>query len=382
MKNITKIILVLIFCNILFSNISTVSANNVFKNNLGKIQDEKNISIDNNPIYFPFRNILKPEDEGPHYPRYLPMREWWYFNVHFNEPDSELLNWSAMISFNHLTRSFNEPDMLFITLYDDKNQTYGGMINRKDGKLISTGPGVHIKYEKSWVDGCYPNWTLHIEDLEADVNNQIILDLKFEAKSLPYWVWTNTGQGSPKSPLGYYSINHCVVEGTLSFNEIIYKINGTGYHDHTWALLMIGGSSTVWDWFSIHFDNGLHAFIWQIMPVTNIKSFNLKPGFGWITDGYNYSDFKLFNLKYLELVETSIPNFDRPKLFELISELSYSKLLLTIETVNMHEYLWGEIPLIDIALWEGSCKVTGKILTDDGYEDISGIGIAEILRII
>jgi predicted secreted hydrolase len=310
------------------------------------------------------------------------MREWWYFNVHFDKTDSELRNWSAMVSFNHLCRSFEEPDMLFITLYDDKNHTYGGMLNREDGALIATGPGVHLKYETSWVEGSYPFWLVHVEDLEADSQHEIILDLEFKAEVLPYWVWTNTGLGLSKSPLGYYSINYCDVRGTISLDGVKYSINGTGYHDHTWALLMIGGSSTVWDWFSIHFDNGLHAFIWQINPVTKLNKFTMKPGFGWITDGKNYSDFKAFTLKYVELIDTSIPEYHRPKIFELKSNFFNSKITLTIETDNIHEYLWGELPIIDIALWEGSCKVNGFISINDESEEISGIGIAEILRII
>ena len=48
----------------------------------------------------------------------------------------------------------------------------------------------------------------------------------------------------------------------------------------------------------------------------------------------------------------------------------------------MHEYLWGEFPFIDVALWEGSCSAVGLISTNDGVIELKGTGIAEILRII
>ena len=54
------------------------------------------------PLNHPNRKILRPEDEGPHFHRLLSMREWWYYNVIFDKPDSELKNWSALISFNHV----------------------------------------------------------------------------------------------------------------------------------------------------------------------------------------------------------------------------------------------------------------------------------------
>ena len=55
---------------------------------------------------------------------------------------------------------------------------------------------------------------------------------------------------------------------------------------------------------------------------------------------------------------------------------------LYLETKTMHEYLWGDIPVVDIALWEGSCVVTGTFRIDDEIFDIEGLGVSEILRII
>lgn len=327
------------------------------------------------------RHTLQPEDEGPHFHRYLPVREWWYFNVVFDKPDSELQNWSAMISFNRLCKMFEQPDMLFITLYDDANKTYGGVTNGERGTLQAIGPGVNVSFEDSYAKGNYPLWYVHTDENYMNQHHRIIIDLYFKAEALPYWVWGNTGQGLSKSPFGYYSINSCEVWGSIVLDGKNYTVHGTGYHDHTWALLMIGGSSLVWDWFSIHFTNGLHGFIWQIFPGTLGRYFSIRPGFGWITDGQNYTDFKVFTLEYLESIETSIPGIKRPQLFKVSSEMFESTLTLQLQTGNMHEYLWGDPPFFEVGLWEGPCFVTGTLSHDDTLQDLSGIGIAEILRI-
>jgi predicted secreted hydrolase len=333
----------------------------------------------NTNVGVPKRNILEPEDEGPHFHRLLPMREWWYFNVIFNRNGTELRNWSAMVSFNHQSKPFIKPDILFVTIYDDKNKTYGGMINKERGTLKAEGPGVNVSFQNSWVRGRYPTWRLYVEDQEADENHEVILNLSFEAEALPYWVLMNTGMGFSWSPLGYYSINSCDVKGTVTIDNVTYKVHGTGYHDHTWVLFMIGGASYFWDWFSIHFDNGLHAFIWHIIPL-DLTSF--KPTFCWITDGKNFTDINVFTTEYLDFEDTSIPHFKRPKLFRISSNLTHSKIDLYLETKNMHEYLWGEIALINIGMWEGSCTARGTITIGGNTSEVKGSAISEILRII
>jgi predicted secreted hydrolase len=334
------------------------------------------------PLSRPKRHALEPEDEGPHFHRLLQMREWWYFNVIFDKPDSELKNWSAMISFNHQSKPFRKPDILFITLYDDTDKTYGGMINRERGALQATGPGVNVTFEDSWVKGRYPSWHLYAEDDEADENHEIIFNLSFEAETLPYWVLMNTGRGVSWSLLGYYSINSCDVKGKVTMDGRTYKVHGTGYHDHTWVPFIIGEASYFWDWFSVHFDNGLHAFIWNIIPLNACNSKSFNPTFCWITDGQNFTDVEIFITEYLEFENTSFPHFKRPKLFHISSNLSDLKIDLYLKTKNMHEYLWGEITLIDIGLWEGTAAVHGTLTIGDNTMEVKGSAISEILRII
>lgn len=334
------------------------------------------------PLYRSYRNVLKPGDEGAHFNRLLPIREWWYFNVIFDKTDSELLNWSAMISFNHGSYLLEKPDILFITLYDNENKSYGGMVNRKTDTLQATTYGVNITFEDSWVKGLYPNWHLYVEDNDADLDHNIVLDLYFKALSLPYWMLLNTGHGSSRSLFGYYSINHCEVNGDITIDGTVYKVHGTGYHDHPWMPFIPKGALGFWDWFSVHFNNGYHAFIWMITPFGKDAFNSTTPRFCWITDGQNFTDIKLFKIEYLEFENTSIPNFKRPKSFHLTSS-SYPILDLYLETKNMYEYIWKQTNNMKIlAMWEGSCEVKGTITTKNNKSEVQGSAISEIIRIL
>lgn len=330
------------------------------------------------PLNIPWKNKINPADEGAHYPRLISMREWWYFNIIFDHPKSSLQNWSAMISFNHMSKSFDQPDILFVTLYDTENNTYGGMITGEQGTLRAEKHTLNLSYHSSWARGLYPRWTLHIEDDTADTENTIIIDVTFNTTCKPYWVGCNTGLGNIHSLLGYYSINHCIVSGTVQLNNKTHHVKGTGYYDHFWLPFSIGGAGFFWDWFSIHFDNGLHGFIWHITPAATNQPHSRRPGFCWITDGNTFTDFHVFMMEYLTYENTSIPGLQRPKEFFLHSTSLHTKLNLFFKTENMHEYMWGQP--VEIGLWEGSCSVFGTMKIKNQLIPVKGSAISEILR--
>jgi predicted secreted hydrolase len=206
------------------------------------------------------------------------------------------------------------------------------------------------------------------------------MDLIFTTTCKPYWVGTNTGLGNPNSLLGYYSINHCIVTGTVQLNNITHSIKGTGYYDHFWLPFTICGAGFFWDWFSVHFDNNLHGFIWHIIPATTKKPHPYRPGFCWITDGISFTDFHFFMIEYLSYENTSFPGIKRPKEFLLNSISSNTKLNLLFQTENMHEYSWQQST--EVYLWEGSCSVQGTIEVNNQKTTLNGSAISEILRFI
>jgi predicted secreted hydrolase len=211
-------------------------------------------------------------------------QEWWYYNAFFNEPDSELKNWSLMISFNQM----GVADMYFMTLYDDDDGSYGGSAVHSSGKIQSSGPGVNVEYKNSYAKGVYPKWQVYAEDGNLNENN-ITVNITYEANSLPLWLLFNTGRNLKISPAGHYCILDCEVTGEIKINDTVYSVHGVGYHEHSWFKILsneqeqvgienIGQQQIgfqdiidVWDWFCIHFDNGWDMFAGKLHQMVKIS---------------------------------------------------------------------------------------------------------------
>ena len=148
---------------------------------------------------------------------------WWYYNVVFDKPDSELRNWSMMISFNQGRKA----DAFFLTLFDEENKSYGGCVAMPKGTIQATSPGVNVEFNNSYVIGTYPKWHIYAEDGDLD-GHEIIVDLFYKADSLPLWSIMNSGHNISMSPMGHYCIIDCNVTGEIKINETVYRIHGVG----------------------------------------------------------------------------------------------------------------------------------------------------------
>jgi predicted secreted hydrolase len=350
----------------------------------------------------PFRQVLKPYDEGTHQSKNnrTITQEWWYFNAYFNEYDSELRNWSLMISFNQMGRA----DMFFMTLYNNENKSYGGSVVGLSGAIQSKKPGVNVQYKTSYAIGIYPNWHIYVEDGYLNENN-ITINLSYKANSLPLWLLFNTGHNMSLSPGGHYCIKNCEVTGEIKINEIVYSVNGVGYHEHSWFKFLSkeqkevdlqnsGQGQTslqeiidVWDWFSIHFDNGWDMFSGKFLQQSPLAKF--MPGNLWITpDGENITECFFFSYKFLETKESSIPSIEIPTkihiraifLNTLITNpfKGLVRLDVIIKTKNIHEYLWGDPP--QYCMWEGPCSVKGTIKWRGNTVELNGWSMMEVTR--
>lgn len=335
----------------------------------------------------PFRQVLKPNDEGSHYRNHLMTQEWWYYNAFFDKSDSELRNWSLMISFNQMGTA----DIFFMTLYDEGNTSYGGAVTEDPGVIKATSPGVNVEFNNSYAIGMYPNWHIYTEDEDLNGHN-ISLDLIYKANSLPLWFFFNTGHNISMSPAGHYCISGCDVTGEVKINGTVYNVHGVGYHEHSWFTFLPeekGQTSIdVWDWFCIHFDNGWDMFAGKLLRQSPFARF--MPGSLWITpDGENITECFFFKVEYLETQETSIPSVEIPTKIH-INALIVNTLIknplkgmvyvdVYIETRNILEYLWGSPP--SIGMWEGPCKIHGTIKWFRNKIDLNGWGMMELTRV-
>ena len=322
------------------------------------------------------RHILLPEDEGNHK---FSNREWWYFNVFFNDPYSDLQGYSMIVSFNRLKFSdvrFLRPDNLFILLFDDTDKSYiFSTLNKRRGTLKSTNPGADVMFENSWVKGSYPSWNVHIVNDEKG----FIADLDFTADFLPVWVIGRSTNLPFKSLItgGDYYVPRCKVKGNISWDGKQYHVGGIGYHDHVWNNIVPRWVSKGWDWANIHFDNG-----WEL----SLSKFNFRLPFE-LHDEYliitpnnrNITQFNYFKTTYTETANPKgLPFMHYPKKIHIEAQREDIILKLDIEVYNTCENVWKRSRS---GMFEGPCYAKGTISWSDYTVELNGYGYTEYTRV-
>ncbi|MEM0492717.1 MAG: hypothetical protein QXS02_01975 [Candidatus Thermoplasmatota archaeon] len=364
------------------------------------------------PISFipAYRRDVSPEDEGVHFNKLRINREWWYFSAVFNDKDSELYGWVIQISFNHMARSdllgTGKPDLMVVTLLSPDGDVYGGIVNKKrnlgvinQGTLIASSPGVKLQFEDSWVEGTYPSWHIHIKDGDIDAKHEIIIDLDYQAKSLPLWILGNRAFEKSESTLASYIILGCMVSGSIKIDQRIYNVKGVGHHEHTWTPIstsreLING----WDWLSLVLDNGwvIHISNYYITPqAITEKTSRINPlGTVILTTDKGESILELKNLDVIITGEDTrvFPFVNMPTGFSIKSRPSLNPLYAISQSLLLGT---GVILTLDISIntsynkvWRfptylgmktGICNAVGSISwnNDESYNiNIKGVGVS------
>ena len=322
------------------------------------------------------RHILEPTDEGPHK---LSKREWWYFNVHFNSPGSDLEDWSMIMSFNKMARKdirFVKRDNFFMVLYDDEGNSYPfNILNQKRGTLKASGSGVDVKFDNNWARGAYPTWQIHGENNEEG----IIVDLTYTADFLPVWVEGRSSNlfflGDKLS--GDYYVPRCSVEGTIKWNDKEYEVYGIGYYDHVWE----GGLPRIitkgWDWFNIHFDNGWEMYLSKFILRVPI---DLYGGALMISpNNRNIVEWAFFDLDYLEYNRAKdLSSMKYPVKYRVRASKDGMSIDLEITVLNTAEIVFK---LGRTGMFEGPCVAKGTFTWDGNVVELNGYGMSEVTRV-
>ena len=347
----------------------------------------------------PSLRAITPDDEGCHYKSLLVSREWWYFTaVLYGEEREE---WGVAISFKHLAYGdlFGElkPDVLTVVLYDNNGNVYGGLTNERRGTLKATSPGVDISFKDSWVQGSYPTWHVHVEDKDIDEKHEIIVDLDYQAHSLPLWTYDNRILNNSRSTLASYVVIGCTVKGKIIIDGRTYEVEGTGTYEHSWSPFYVrkslfGG----WDWFHIKLENGWMIYISQFYPSPKALTtkYNKFSPFGVMIitpDGDTITKFSTFNLNSKS--QEKIFLFTRfPAEFTLSAKKSHNLLLeridlkvdMDIKTKDTYQKVWKFPTYVGVKI--GGCTATGSISwveNGESYDiEIRGVGIGWTTRIL
>lgn len=355
-----------------------------------------------------YMRAVSPGDEGLHYDKISICREWWYFTAVFDEK-SELPGWTASISFNHMARSdllgTSKPDLLVVTLHGPDGEEYGGMINKERGfgilqqpTLKAKTPGVSVTFEDSWAEGEAPEWFVHAEDNDIDLNHEIIIDLRFFAPYDPIWVMGDNAFQKSKSNLASYIFTGCNVTGTVEIDGETYTVTGTGHHEHAWSPNVVTkGLINGWDWAHITLDNGWNIYYANYYPVpqyistktTNVNLFGSLilttnkgksiTAFDNVLPEITEADDEIFTFVTMpiKIHVTGSPGLCQP----LLSTYDIA-LNIDISIENTCEKIW-KFPTY-VGMNVGSCTVSGTVTwTDDDGEhevELNGIGTVWSMR--
>jgi predicted secreted hydrolase len=378
----------------------------------GSNQTQPVYSIPTPPTSFipSFRREVSPDDEGLHFDNIQVCREWWYYSAVFSGEDSELRNWSVIISFNHMARGdligTNKPDLLVFSLHSPNGETYGGMINKErylgilnTGTLIASSPGINLQYDNSWAEGEYPNWHVHSEDEDIDTEHDVIIDLDFIANSLPLWTIGNRAFDESKSSIANYIFTGLMVNGTVKIDGDEFNVSGKGHHEHSWTPHSITkGIINGWDWFYIVLNNGWEIYESNFYPTSQFlsdKTSRINPFGSMIitTDnGETITELKNVDLKITRRDQKIFPFVRMPTAFSITGRPSIKPEYLISQSLlyGSNTLLEAEIEYVDAnnKVWKfptylgmktGSCRLEGTLSwsDNDGEHkiDISGIGV-------
>jgi len=301
--------------------------------------------------------ILKPEDEGDHFPC-----GWELWCVHASLVLEDGQNWDAAATMVYLvnkTRKGYTDGVAYCRIRHWNRQTGEFYDNFQTddypGVFQTEKNNVNVTYRKNYICGLFPNYIYHCEDEK----NKIITNLNLEAKSSACWLYQeSTGGILPWGISGTgkaYFIPILHVTGNISINGTMYNLTGIAYHEHDigffdfskpyvstsikdtisslkamksrqkWSRLQVKQNQQKTP-FSIHFSNDyLFGWNWGWMVFNNnfsIVMFNPTfygisqgnvPGFLYFSkDGINYTEIGCIywnncKEKYIERADIYIP---------------------------------------------------------------------------
>jgi predicted secreted hydrolase len=342
-----KIIVVLLIAAIIIGSIYILNKPNEPSSYELFPADDKN-SIDANrsfaAINDPTPLIELPKDEGTHD---NAKEEWWYFNGHLY--DKENNNYGIMICF------FKNGKLYYGIADEDRDKFYGGIYH---GLFKASTEKFDVSLDKNtWTSTGEKTYRLHTEEGSS------YIDLDMTSEKPPLLVGgegvIQLGNGGESS---YYSQTRLRVNGKLDLGNGERTVSGIGWIDRQWGNWDESGYGG-WEWFSIQLTNKEELHVFNI--------------FDPLSEGIISSMVNIVHADGKTEVLAS----------PIIEPLSY---WTDPEAGNTFSHKWKiKIPekdtelivtptidnqLITPTLWEGSCRVEGRI----GKEEVSGWAYAEL----
>ncbi len=218
-------------------------------------------------------DIEFPRDLGPHEDYQV---EWWYYTGILEAENGNIFGYQLTFFRSSLT----PPDETAV--FDNQwrtNQAYQVHFTITDvannqfypHEKVSRGTvglaGAQAEPYRVWVENWFaeetPNGTVRLYAESEDV----MLDIEL-TETMPPVLHGDRGLSVKGDGFGnasyYYSLIHQQSKGTVRVGEERYEVNGLSWKDHEYSTSALSPSSTGWDWFSIHLDDGSALMFFEI----------------------------------------------------------------------------------------------------------------------
>jgi len=178
------------------------------------------------------KNAWTPDDEKEHFPS---MMEWWCAEGFFKTIEDNK-KWHFKTSFSEWLRFKGNPGSNYLLDHFDieNKKHYIYHINNEEEKLKISKDKLEVWFNNSKLEGLYPNYKLHLENPNDDIN----LDISLKSEVLPRWLAQDATNGLLPSGMGFYRygfIPKNQINGTMKIKDKIFDVDGKGYYEHVYG---------------------------------------------------------------------------------------------------------------------------------------------------
>lgn len=301
---------------------------------------------------------IQLKDDAFHGSNSLNFAEWWYFDAIFDN------NYSIQISiyiFSILNQKFI---VTGVTIYRN-----GIGVFANDEYYIFNDLGISREIPYIEVDG-KQFMRGYIDDVSGNWIYDVTLDIAYASINLKF-IGKSKGWKGDLSIGGWAAIlPKAEVSGKINIYDIEIDAKGIGYHDHNWDMNLFDLLHFGWYWGRINSDN--FTIVWFVIQNTRFDYENLciisKEG-EYININPKDIDFitKDFYLDVIWFV---------PKSFVLKADTNniFLSISMTADSIDSDYKINGHY-------WRYHLNCLGNIIINNEMKDISGIQIAEFMRL-
>lgn len=302
---------------------------------------------------------IELKDDAFHGSNLLNFAEWWYFDAIF---DNDYSAQFTIYVFGVLTQKFiiSQANIYKNGISILCNQEYY-IFNELD--LSKETPFIQIdgkQLMKGYVDEISGLWTYDVTLNFEDTS----INLQFIEKSKGWKVDLSIGGWAVILP-------KAEVNGKIILDDVEYFVKGIGYHDHNWGMNLFDLLHFGWYWGKINSDN--LTIVWFVILNTRIDSENLcviskdEGGYINIDPKDIYFSAKDYILDNIWLIPSSF-------ILKVNIKDIYFSILMNAQSIDSNFKINGHY-------WRYHINYSGNMIIDNELRQISGIQIAEFMRL-